>query len=450
MNKTWLVIQREYLTRVRKKSFIIMTVLGPLLIAGGIALITWLSLQDSTYQKILVIDDMQPIFDHLENGSSFEFDYSSMDIEEAKKIFPNSEYTSLLWIQSNIDATNKALLYFKSQPSKMVLRSIEKKVEFVVENMKLKKFGIEREEYNKVRTDFTIIPYKYSEEGKEEKVLTEKAYVGFFFGILIYLFIFLYGVQVMRGVIEEKSNRIVEVVITSIKPFQLMMGKIIGIALVGLTQFLIWVVLMVVLVSATQSLIMSRKMDKVAAQAAVVENITQANPGLPGNALDMEAAVNPKMDITSEDHLINRINWPLMIGMFLFYFLGGYLLYSALFAAIGAAVDNDTDTQQFMMPVTIPLLIAYFLSFMMVDNPESPTAFWGSIIPLTSPITMMIRIAMGIENSQIWELILSMVLLVGGFIFTTWLAAKIYRVGILMYGKKVNYKELWKWLKYGD
>jgi ABC-2 type transport system permease protein len=450
MNKTWLVIQREYLTRVRKKSFIIMTVLGPSLIAGGIALITWLSLQESTYQKILVIDDMQPIFDNLEDGNSFEFDYSSMEIEEAKKIFPNSEYTSLLWIQSNIDATNKALLYFKSQPSKMVLRSIEKKVEFVVENMKLKKFGIEREDYNKVRTDFTIIPYKYSDEGKEEKVLTEKAYVGFFFGILIYLFIFLYGVQVMRGVIEEKTNRIVEVVVTSIKPFQLMMGKIIGIALVGLTQFLIWVVLMVVFVTAAQSLIMSKKMDKVAAQAAVVENITQSNPGFPGSAIDMESAVNPKMDITSEDHLINRINWPLMIGMFLFYFLGGYLLYSALFAAIGAAVDNDTDTQQFMMPVTIPLLIAYFLSFMMVDNPESPAAFWGSIIPLTSPITMMIRIAMGIENSQIWELILSMVLLVGGFVFTTWLAAKIYRVGILMYGKKVNYKELWKWLKYGD
>ncbi len=431
------------MTRVRKKSFLIMTILGPLLFAGAIALITWLSLQEAGKQNILVVDELYPVFQQLEKESTENISFAYMDVslEEAEKMFPESSFTAILYLPKNIDSSDRAILYFKKQPSRMAIRSIERKVEAILEDMKLKQIGIKRSDYKKVRTRLNITPYKFTDKGEAEEVLTEKAFVGFAFAIIIYMFIFMYGVQVMRGVIEEKTNRIVEVIITSVKPFQLMMGKIIGIAMVGLTQFFIWVVLMFSFVTAAQHIIISEKTDKVAIEARMV-NQQAASLGAPSS---VKADIT---DITNPSHLINRINWPLMIGLFVFYFLGGYLLYSAMFAAIGAAVDNETDTQQFMLPVTLPLIIAYILSSMMIDNPESPAAFWGSIVPFTSPIVMMVRVAIGIDAGQIWELILSMALLIGGFIFTTWLAGKIYRTGILMYGKKADYKELWKWLRY--
>ena len=420
-----------------------MTILGPLLFAGAIALITWLSLQDASEQNILVVDDLNPVFQPLEKESSQNLTFTYMDItlDEAEDLFPESSFTAILYLPKNIDASDRAILYFKKQPSRKTIKTIERKVENILEEMKLKKIGLSRSDYKKVRTRLNITPYKFTEKGEAEEVLTEKAVVGFVFGIIIYMFIFMYGVQVMKGVIEEKTNRIVEVIITSVKPFQLMMGKIIGIALVGLTQFMIWVVLMTTFVTVAQNVIIAEKTGQIAVQAQVINNQQ--------DAIGVPSAAKPDFaDISNPNHLINRINWPLMIGLFLFYFLGGYLLYSALFAAIGAAVDNETDTQQFMLPVTLPLIIAYTLSVMMMDNPESPAAFWGSLIPFTSPIIMIVRVAIGIDMSQIWELILSMILLVAGFIFTTWLAAKIYRTGILMYGKKINYKELWKWLRY--
>lgn len=446
MDKIWLVIKREYLTRVKKKSFIIMTLLGPLLMAGVIALITYLGMSDSGPQNILVVDDMAPVFDRLEDGNNYKFDYSDLSLPDAKKLFPESEYTAILWIPEIMDGErdNRPFLYFKEQPSGKTIRSIESKIEKVIEEMKMAKYGIKKSDYNKVRTNLSLATFKFSEDGTEEEVMTEKTVVGFAFGILIYMFIFMYGVQVMKGVIEEKTNRIVEVIITSVKPFQLMMGKILGIAMVGLTQFLLWIVLMFTFVTAAQTIIMNNKQEMVMEQVAQVQQMNQMQSG----ALNLKKQNTNSFDITDPDNLINRINWPLMIGLFLFYFLGGYLLYAALFAAIGAAVDNETDSQQFMLPVTAPLIAAYAMSAMMIENPGNPAAFWGSIVPFTSPIIMMVRVSLGIEGAQYWELILSMVLLVLGFLATTWLAAKIYRVGILMYGKKVNYKELWKWLRY--
>ncbi len=444
MNKIWLVIKREYLTRVKKKSFIIMTLLGPLLMAGVIALISYLGMTDSSPQNILVVDEMAPIFDNLENGENYTFSYiDGVSLEDAQDMFKDSDYTSILYIPSNIDKSDRAILYFKSQPSGRTVRSIENKVEKIVEQMKLAKYNIDPNDYAKIRTNFNITSYKYNENGKAEKVMEEKTVVGFFFGILIYMFIFMYGVQVMKGVIEEKTSRIIEVIITSVKPFQLMMGKILGIALVAITQFMLWVILMAAFVSVAQGVIMDNKQEAMMEQ---VQNMQQMQ-GMQSGEVKLENAENP-FDLTDPDNLLNRIDWPLMIGLFIFYFLGGYLLYAALFATIGAAVDNETDSQQFMLPVTIPLIAAYAISAMMIENPESPAAFWGSIIPLTSPIVMMVRVSMGIESSAYWELGLSMILLVLGFLATTWLAAKIYRVGILMYGKKVNYKELWKWLRY--
>lgn len=445
MDKIWLVIKREYLTRVKKKSFIIMTFLGPLLMAGAIALITYLGMSDSGPQNILVVDDMAPVFDRLEDGHNYKFDYSDMDLADAKKLFPESEYTAILWIPEIMDGErdSRPFLYFKEQPSGRVIRSMESKIEKVIEEMKMAKYGISKSDYNKVRTNLTMATFKFTEDGKEEEVQSERTIVGFVFGILIFFFIMMYGIQVMRGVVEEKTNRIIEVIISSVKPFQLMMGKILGIGMVGLTQFILWVVLMFGFVSVTQSFLLNNKEEAMIEQMQNSPQMQQMQSGEIKGADDF----NP-FDLTDPDNLINRVNWTLMIGLFLFYFLGGYLLYAALFAAIGAAVDNETDTQQFMFPVMIPLYFAYMLSSLMIENPESPASFWGSIVPFTSPIVMLVRASMGIESGQYWELALSIALLVIGFLATTWLAARIYRVGILMYGKKVTYKELWKWLRY--
>lgn len=445
MDKIWLIIKREYLTRVKKKSFIIMTLLGPFLMALAIALITYLGMSDSGPQNILVVDDMAPVFDRLEDGANYKFDYSDMDLADAKKLFPESEYTAILWIPEIMDGerSSRPFLYFKEQPSGRVIRSIEGKIEKVIEEMKMAKYGIAKSDYDKVRTNLTLATFKFTDEGEEEEVRTEETLVGFGFGFLIFFFIMMYGIQVMRGVVEEKTNRIIEVIISSVKPFQLMMGKILGIALVGLTQFILWVVLMFTFVSVTQMVLMNQKDEAMLNQMEQVQSVQQMQSGEIAGADDF----NP-FDITDPDNLINRINWPLMIGLFIFYFIGGYLLYAALFAAIGAAVDNETDTQQFLFPVMIPLYIAYMLSSLMIENPESPASFWGSIIPFTSPIVMLVRASMGIDSTEYWHLALSVILLIVGFIGTTWIAAKIYRVGILMYGKKVSYKELWKWIRF--
>jgi len=269
----------------------------------------------------------------------------------------------------------------------------------------------------------------------------EQAMVGFAFAVLIYFFIFLYGVQVMRGVMEEKSNRIVEVIISSVRPFQLMMGKIIGVALVGLTQFLLWVVL-----TFTLFTLFSNVLFPEIANAGSMADAVQATESVAAQA---SADAGSQALVTDFAELVLfRINWPVMILMFIFYFLGGYLLYASLFAAVGAAVDNETDTQQFMLPITIPLIFAFLVAEFALTNPEGAAVFWFSLIPITSPVVMMVRVAMGFEADTIWQLITSMAVLVAGFLASVWLAAKIYRVGILMYGKKVSYKELYKWLRF--
>jgi ABC-2 type transport system permease protein len=245
---------------------------------------------------------------------------------------------------------------------------------------------------------------------------------------------------VMRGVMEEKMSRIVEVIVSSVKPFQLMMGKIIGVALVGLTQFLLWVILSTVVISFVSSTFMSGKSDEEKMEQMAKVKGMQNMQQMPPQAQEVMKSKGEKLT-----ELLGTINFPVIIGSFIFFFLGGYLLYSALFAAIGSAVDSETDTQQFMLPVTMPLVLAYIVSASVMENPNGSVAFWFSMIPFTSPIVMMLRIPFGVPY---WQIGLSMFLLILGFIFTTWLAAKIYRTGILMYGKKVSYGELWKWLRY--
>ena len=439
MNKIGLIIKREYFSRVKQRSFILLTLLGPLIIAGIISTVIWFSFQEEEIHNILVVDTLEPIFEGLENTTKVQFHYSSIGEKEAYEIFPGSSYSGILVIPKNILTTNSALLYFRKQPSLSVLSTIENKVEKIVEDEKLRKYNVSRKTFEAVNTNFNLRPYLFTETGEKEALENEKAYVGFFFGIAIYMFIFIYGVQVMKGVLEEKSNRIIEVIITSVKPFQLMMGKIIGVALVGLTQFVVWVTLSTILVGTVQTVMMKSRFEQVLQDQ--VNTVQGSQVQTSSDTLTSDALLSP-------DHILNRINYPLMLGMFLFYFMGGYLLYSALFAAVGAAADSETDTQQFMLPVTAPLLIAYLLSFAIIQNPDGPAAFWGSIIPFTSPVVMMVRVSMGIDSQEVWQLYLSMALLIITFIGTVWVASKVYRTGILMYGKKVTYKEVWKWIKY--
>ncbi len=294
---------------------------------------------------------------------------------------------------------------------------------------------------NSIKADVSIRTIQWTEDGNAKESSTEIAMiVGYASGFLIYFFIFLFGAQVMRGVIEEKTSRIVEIIISSAKPFQLMMGKIVGIALVGLTQFLLWIVLTTAIIFGAKTAFFP-DLGKTNTQEVLVQDMLQ-QPDM----AQMEQIQTQQMDDMAQIfNSMKSIEYGKIFFSFVFFFLGGYLLYGSLFAAIGSAVDNETDTQQFMLPITIPLILGIFVMMNAIQTPDSPVAFWFSIIPFTSPIVMMVRIPFGVPD---WQLALSMGLLVITFIGSVWLAGKIYRTGILMYGKKVNYKELWKWLRY--
>lgn len=449
MNKIGLIIRREYLTRVRKKSFIIMTFLGPILIAGLLSLGVYLGMSDTEEYNVLVVDQTPKVsFDSTNTGTSLfwhkleptsqvKFQYTHEGLTNAA--FDSSKYSLMVVIRPDIVTYPEAELVFRKLPSMKARSYIKSQIEKVIEAEKLKINSIDKHIYDSIRTDLALVGVD-AQDG-ETSYKQQQAMVGFAFAVLIYFFIFLYGVQVMRGVMEEKSNRIIEVIISSVKPFQLMMGKIVGIACVGLTQFLLWVVLSIALFSV--------------ASAALVPDISERVEGNQTVQVTDEAAAQIAQDPMQAammndlvELIFHRINWPVMLGMFLFYFLGGYLLYASLFAAIGAAVDNETDTQQFMMPITIPLIFGFMVAQFALTNPSGAAAFWFSQIPLTSPVVMMVRVAMGFDSGNIWQLFLSMGLLIAGFVGAVWMAGKIYRVGILMYGKKVSYKELWKWLRF--
>jgi len=433
------------MTRVRKRSFIVLTILGPLLMAGVFVTLFWLGTQENESQKILVVDENYPLFKDLEKqeSESLQFVCTDIGINEAQVLLQESDFSSILYLRSREGGILPEVgqLYFKKQPSFRVQRKIEGSVQDILEGEKLKRYDIDRQQYYSIRTPFTVALLKFQSPGESEDANNIQIWVGLIFGVFIYLFIFMYSIQVMRGVIEEKTNRIIEVMISSVKPMQLMFGKIIGVGMVGLTQFLLWIILTAILFGAGQYAIISANYS-----GDSVANYGQMTPEV---LAELENNSNaPPAILTDPNSLFNevmRVDYLLMLGAFLFYFLGGYLLYSALMAAVGAAVDSETDTQQFLLPVTLPLLLSYMASFIIMSFPEGQTAFWFSIIPFTSPIVMLVRIPFGVPW---WELILSMSLLILGFIGTTWVAARIYRTGILMYGKKASYKELWKWIRF--
>lgn len=440
MNKTLLILKREYLTRVRKKSFIIMTFLGPLLMAGIMIVPVWLaSLSDVTERRIAVLDETGWFAGKFESGDNLAFDYVYGDFEEEKQKVMLEQFDALLYIpRPELNIPVNAELFSKRQPAMSMRSYVRNVMKTEVENRKLLASGIDPEVIKSSKTSINIITIRLGEDGAESKSYTEvEVGLAIFSGILIYFFIFLFGSQVMRGVIEEKTSRIVEVIISSVKPFQLMMGKITGVALVGLTQFLLWVLLTAMLYSG---FVLLFGPDKLGSSAEMMSPAT-------GLLQDQQITESQLAGSNTGEifEIIGSINFEVMIFSFLFYFIGGYLLYASLFAAIGSAVDNEADTQQFMLPVSAPLILGIVASNFVVNNPDGPVAFWLSIIPFTSPILMMVRIPFGVP---LWELALSMTLLVAGFVFTTWLAAKIYRTGILMYGKKPSFKELLKWMRY--
>jgi ABC-2 type transport system permease protein len=450
MNKISVIIKREYITRVRKKSFIIMTILAPLLMAAIITVPTILMMnQSGDFKKIAVIEDNSTLFKGvIKNLKDAEFVYlDNTKVEDLKKTFEASGYYGILYISPElVNTPNAVYLISKKQPPIGLLQHIENSLKKEIERQKLLTYKIENLDdiMKNVETNVSVQTKKLDEFGVEKGTSTGIAMaLAYLLGFLMYMLVFIFGAQVMRGVIEEKTSRVVEVIISSVKPIQLMMGKIIGIALVGLTQFMIWIFLTVGIVGVLKSTILAKSKSTEITQS-MPQNMMAGN--LQGSSTEQAVQVSPQLAEFSKmfDSAMNQ-PWGLIIICFVFYFVTGYLLYASVFAAIGSAVDNETETQQFMLPVTIPIILGLMVAMGTMQNPESSLSFWCSMIPLTSPIVMMARLPFGVP---IWQIAISMAIMLVTFAAFVWMAAKVYRTGILMYGKKTSWKEMWKWLRY--
>ncbi len=440
MSKINLIIKREYTTRVMKKSFILLTFLTPILMVGMVSLIVYLgTIKDDKIKTIVVVDKTGLYKDVLQSNESYTFQFTDATVDELKKQEEQeSDFAAVLYITDDlIKNASAATLYSEKQVNLELKTYVAGLLNKYIEEQKLAAYNIPnlKEMVEKSKTDIDMKTIKWSEDGKDKEASAELAIlIGMITAFIIYMFIVIYGAQVMSGVVQEKTNRIVEVMISSVKPFELMMGKIIGIALVGLTQVLLWV-LLTVAIGAGVSTFVGGDIDPASIQK--MQEMQQMGQ------MNVPAGVNGEIaDFMSS---VAGLNFTQLIILFVVYFLGGYLLYASLFAAIGSAVDNETDTNQFSFPVMIPIIFAIYAGIFAAENPEGPLAFWCSMIPFTSPIVMMVRLPFDVPA---WELALSISILILSFVGTTWMAGKIYRTGILMYGKKITWGEMWKWLKY--
>jgi ABC-2 type transport system permease protein len=461
MNKISLIIQREYLTRIRKKSFVIMSVLGPLIFAAYILIpMYFATLEDKEEKTMVVIDDSKLFTGHGKEGTFFiipgtetlKFQLAEgIPIETFRETFEASGYYGLLFIPSNILHSETSLIYSTKQVSLEISEYLERTMDSEIEHLKLAQHEIVDIEniLAEVKTNIDIKSIKWTKDGKSQESSTGVVMgVGYLGGLMIFFFIFFFGSQVMRGVIEEKVSRIIEVIISSVKPFQLMMGKIVGVGLVGLTQFLIWMVLSALLVTGLKAAFFPELNRTPTEQVVASDLFEQGSAGKDQPALQSPFVQESESDVAQEIFTsLKAINAGVMIGSFLFFFIFGYLLYAAMFAVIGSAVDNETDTQQLIFPVILPLILGIYVMISAINNPDNTLAFWFSIIPFTAPVVMMVRIPFGVPW---WQLALSGSLLVAAFLGMTWVAGKVYRTGILMYGKKPSYKEIWKWLRYSS
>lgn len=441
MSKINLIIKREYTTRVMKKSFILLTFLTPLLLVGMIGLIVWMGgIKDDNIKKIIVIDQTNLYKDLLKSNESYSFEYVDKQIDTYKNN-PDQikEITALLYINGDLSKNpDAAVLYSEKQVNMELKGYIAGQLNKYVEEQKLAAYNIPdlKQMVEKSRTDIDLKTIKWGEGGKEKEGSAELAMIiGMITAFIIYMFIVIYGAQVMSGVVQEKTNRIVEVIISSVKPFELMMGKIIGIALVGLTQVFMWALLTVV-ISMVAGTLIGKNID-----ADTLQQVSQMQQ----MGMQPTSTQNLPPELQNLFSALTGLDFVKIGGLFILYFLGGYLLYASLFAAVGSAVDNETDTQQFSMPIMLPIIFAIYAGIFSAENPDGPLAFWCSMIPFTSPIVMMVRLPFDVPA---WQIILSLSILILSFLGTTWVAAKIYRTGILMYGKKITWGEMWKWLKY--
>lgn len=433
MNKILLVIQREYVTRVLKKSFWISSLLAPVLITAIYAIPIWLAMKDKEQKKIAIFDQSHLLKSADLQDKELVFTFTNVPEKSFKTQFAKSGYDAFVSIPVDVLTNPKGVHIYSSKNIGLNLKeSVERLIQHKVRQELMYKAGISAKVYEDTQVDIASETITVSENGGETSSSSAGAMIlAGIMGLILYVTLLLYGSQVMNGVIEEKSNRIIEVIISSVKPYQLMLGKIIGVGLVGLTQFLLWIVLTIGLTQVTGKIYAS----KVKATIAVDQGKA---------SVDMRNAMqdSPMGEVTK---VLESTNIPLILVAFLFYFFVGYLLYSSLFAAIGSAVESATEAQQFTFIVMIPIILSFLLAQYTMQDPDSTVAFWASMIPFTSPINMMVRLPYGVP---VWELVISMSLLVVGFLACSWISARIYRVGILMYGKKATWKELSKWLFY--
>ena len=432
-NKIFLIAQREYATRVRKKSFIVMSILGPVLLLLLMVVPIWLASLGADHITVEIVDESGLFRGKFANTEKITFVYTNISLTEAKTELEKNKYEGILYIP-NLELTNpQGITYFSDKSLSITSElNISRTISREIEEIRLAQLGIRKELLDSVKTKITLKTVQVGEDGEKSSSSGVATAVGYFGATLIYMFIFMYGTQVLRGVVEEKSNRIVEVLISSVKPFELMMGKILGIAAVALTQFLIWIVLSTTLSTAFNT---AYKMDR------FDNNEIETTLSQMENQADIKKATEIHQVYSS----LKSLNIPLLVGAFCFFFLGSYLLYASLFAIIGAAIDNEADSQQLVLPITIPLIIAITLLSVVIQNPNGNIAFWASLVPFTSPVIMIARLPFGVP---MWELLLSMALLIITFIGTTWVAGRVYRIGILMYGKRATFKELSKWAFY--
>jgi len=440
MKPLLLIIKREFFTKIRNRSFIIMTFLSPLLLVVGTLLIVYLTQSNQGEIKKIAIWDRNEFFhtDDLKDNSKYQYiNISDLDLEQAKKEYQEN-YNALIYVPQTktiTELTSKIEYISDDSPSIGFISDLEHLIETKITKYQIEVSGIDYRIIENAKVQASIQLAKSTGESSVKGLKEIKIWIGAALGYFIMMFIITYGNFVMRSVIEEKSNRIIEIIVSSVKPFHLMLGKILGNSFAGLLQFVIWVVVGVILF-------------------VVISNFFELQPTNDTTTLAMGSEISKVVQTEMAKgsqvqlYITELLNLPLLTLFisFLIYFAGGYFLYSSVYAAIGAAVDNETDSQQFMMPILVPLMLAVYIGFFtVIDDPHGSTAVVFSIIPFTSPIVMLMRIPFGVP---VWQLTASIVLLFATFLFVVWSASKIYRVGILMYGKKPSWKDMYKWLRY--
>jgi len=437
MKKLPLIIKREFLARVRNRSFIVMTFLSPIFALGMGMLVFFLTQQnDSNIKEIVFVDESGLFIENdFTSSENVKFlDYTKLGLLKTKEAVEKGNHYGVLHIpeNENLEVLANSIQFFsKETPGFIIIEKLQSNINKKLTNLKMleNQIDVEKIKASKISADLKLMNF----EGEKSSSFASgaKIVIGSIAGYLLMMFVIIYGNAVMRSIIEEKTSRIIEVIISSVKPFELMLGKIIGNASAGLLQFSIWGILLII-GGVVLSLLLG------------LETSSMISDNIDASQLEeMQKTFGDKAELIVE---IQRFPWVKMFFLFLFYFLGGYVLYSSLFAAVGAAVDSETDTQQFVMPIMMPLMLAVYVgAFSVINDPHGPVSVFFSHFPLTSSIVMLMRIPFGVAW---WEILLSMFTLILAFVFVVWLASKIYRVGILMYGKRPTYKDLWKWINY--